>query len=283
MKIQLATRIAVFGGVLLSLFSCGSSGHSRIEEEEVTSQLAQYRYRPHILVQEGIKLTEVLDYPPFDDVSLSLLAENVRFRPGKNRLEFIIGKFFLGEHTAEERELGTQVNEGGQYLLLFDPKSGKRQKYYSADIEQELAAGDNFIGAFLVRSNHISLKGDSAMQLYKVSTDQKEGEGNRLVERSKAVFFDVLSPSPDQVYLGKQKVLIDFLTNVSDWNRHNIELNIDGEVFLLENGNPYVMEGMEYGKHKISARLLDSNKELVKSELSTSKHFSFEVTEESGF
>ena len=282
MNRKIAAILALGLGVIFGIVSCSNSGRQTIEEEEVIAQLEQHRYRPQIIVVDEIKITEVLDYPPFEDVSLKLITENVRFRPGKNRMEFIVGKFFLGEQTAEESEMNTSINEGGQYLLLVDPITGNRSKYYAPNLEMELMLGPNYLASILVRSNNISLKGDSALQLYQIATESATAQ-KTAVEECKALYIDLVSPEPNQVFMGEQKILLDVVSNNMDWTKYNVKLKLDGKEVVLSNNNPYLIEGLTYGKHNVSIQLIDEGGKPVKSLLPTSKKYSFEISEDSGF
>lgn len=271
-----------FLSLLVTLaFGCGSANNKEFTEEEIEQELAKYSSRGAIYTQKGIKLTELLDFPPFEDVSLSLLSKNVNFKPGKNKLEFDVLKFNLGEKTAEESLLGIKTIEGGQRLLLSEINSAEHNAVFSNNAEREFKEGENFLLCLLQRSNRITLKGKEAKKLYKITIL----DNGSSIEESKEKVLKILSPFPKENAVVESKILLDFIVfNEAISEKGSFLLvQIDDLQFKIFNDSPYVIEGLEAGKHEIKVSLMSKEGKLIESNLPTVDQISFEVTEETGF
>jgi hypothetical protein len=268
--------------ILFFLFaSCQSDLEHDFSKEEIEQESKKFGQRSIIIEKNGIRLIEIVDFPVFEDVKLKLLSKNAKYLEGKNKLEFSLLGFNLGEKTVAENDLELPIEDGGQYILLNNLKN-KEIKKFSSQIETELSQGENYFLAFLSRSYRISLKNPESSLLLKITTNNSEGT---LVEENKEPYLYLNEPNGVFEINKTKKILLDFYiknTTVSS-NGNYISLIIDGTEFKLTKWAPFYIEGLGIGKHNISIALKNKNGLLLKGKLIQEINREFEITDSSLF
>lgn len=268
----------IFSFVLL-LISCGQEQTHNFSKEEIEKEVKAQLIRPIVLEKESVKLIEVVDIPPFEGVSIQLLHNNVSFNQTNNRFEFDIKKFNLGEKTIEELETGLKLNALGQYLKIFKG-SVNNDKYYSGIVEQNLSKGENYLLAYLCRSYGVSLKSKGASVYYKIDVNQ--GESTLQEEKKKPVLL-INSPKKNEIFNKKSKILLDFfIVNLDIGKGGNyLKVSVNDVSFNLYKWSPFVLTGLDYGKHKIKVSVCDKKGNSIIEELT--KEVEIEIKEISVF
>jgi hypothetical protein len=268
-------KVFVFLFVALLFFSCGSEYSHNYTEENVNAELVKHNYRPIILSQGNITLTEVIDIPPFEDVSLELMQRNVKFRQGANKLEFSINKFILGEKTASEKETGLVRESNGQYLVAVG-KTG--EKKFSKQFEHQLIRGDNHLLTFMCRSYGISVKSPKSFAFYNIKTDTLDGE---VIQNKKSPFLYLNSPEQKQRLSISEPVLLDFyLVNFNIQKQGSyLKLRIDSEEFKLYKWTAFSIQGLTVGEHNISLEAFDREGKAIEGKLLSEVGTKIKITE----
>lgn len=268
-----------FGFLFLFLITgCNSKFEHSFTEEEIEEEVKKHTVHPLIIEKKGIKLTEFVDYPPFEDVTLSLLTENVRFRQGKNNLSFNINKFNLGEKTVAETEVDLKVNQAGQNLTLVT-SNNKLQKHYRGEFEYEFAEGTNYFLTYLSRSYEVSLKAQGSFALFKAVTDQIKGEIS--VDKNEKMLV-LNNPLQGESFKKDTKILLDFfLVNFSlEGTGNYLILTINNELFKLKKWSPFMIEGLDYGVYEIELKAFNQKGEQLKGAILKSPKVTIEVKED---
>jgi len=268
-------RVFAFLFVGLFFFSCGSEYSHNYTEEEIKKELVKHSSVPIILSQGKITVTEVVDIPPFEDVSIELMQRNVKFRRGANKLEFNINKFVLGEKTAAEMEKGLVKETNGQYLVAVGTK---REKRFSNQIDYELTKGDNHLLVFLCRSYGVSVKSTNSYVFHNINTDTLDG---KVTTNERSPFLYLNSPEQKSRFTISDPVLLDFyLVNLNLEKQGSfLKLKIDSEEFKLSKWCAYTIEGLELGEHSISLEAFDREGKAIDSKLLTQVGTKIEITE----
>ncbi len=266
---------------LFLLVACQSNIEHNFSKEEITEESKKFGQRSIILENKGIRLVEIIDFPVFEDVTLDFLSKNAKYLEGKNKVEFAIKGFNLGEKTVAESDLELPLEEGGQYLLLSDI-NGKKHKKFSSHSEIELNQGENYLMAFLTRSYKMTLKSKSANLFLKITTTSSDG--NISFEKSEPFVF-LNAPEGSYDITKHKKILLDFSLFNIDINKkgNHLSVNIDGNEFKLFKSAPFYIEGLGIGKHSIKITLKDNKNEVLKGKLIKEITRDFEITDSSLF
>ena len=221
---------------------------------------------------KGIKITGYENPKTFQDAKLELLSPadgETMLDTGKHAFKFKVENYSLGAQTPDADEHKCANSAKGQHIhFILDNQP--YQASYSPEITAELKPGHHVLLAFLSRSYHESIKTKSAYIV-------KE--------------FDVVAKSPDQYdakwphmfysrpkgeYVGEKetkKVMLDFyLINCTLSDKgYRVRATIDGAEFLLFKWEPYFIEGLTLGEHKIKLELLDKNNKPVEAKFNSTE------------
>jgi hypothetical protein len=265
----------VFLCLVSLIFACGSEYQHEYSEQEFSQELSKYNSRPLIIENGSVVLTEVVDIPPFEDVSLELMHKNVKFRQGKNELEFNIQKFVLGERTVDEQETGLVKESSGQYLMVV---GNKGERNFSGHVNKNLDKGANHLLAFLCRSYGVSLKGKNAYTFHDIVTNKEDGH---IYENKKSAFLFLSSPENGKKLTGSDPVLLDFyIVNFEIKKGGNfLKLTIDDTEIVLTKWCAYVVSGLSAGEHTFSIKAFNKEGKALSGNLLKEVTTTFEITE----
>lgn len=172
------------------------------------------------------------------------------------KFTYEVENYILGEQTSDA-ELKMCANSGsGQHIhLIIDtlPYIAK----YETEFEQIIEPGEHFILSFLSRSYHESIKSPNAFKAEKVTVSESGSFEAREDISEPMLFYS----RPKGTYIGVQeteKVMLDFyLLNTRLSENVKIEAKINGESHLIEEWQPYYVEGLPLGENTITLTLVD--------------------------
>lgn len=267
--------------IVFGIFSCSSSLDHDYSIEQVDEKAKTFGQRPIIIENKGLRLVEITDFPIFEDVKLNFFGKNVKYIEGKNKFEFSIDGFNLGEKTASEEELELMAEDGGQYLFI-DRLNSVETKSFSSLNQIDLNSGDNYLVAFLCRSYRMSLKSKSSALFLKITTNNQDGA---LANEENEPFLILNSPVASYDITKNKKILFDFylLNTTIGKNGNYLHLSIDGKEFKIYKWAPFYIEGLDMGKHTIKITLKDSQHKEVTGNLIKEITKDFEITDSNLF
>ncbi len=140
--------------------------------------------------------------------------------------------------------------------------NGPYSAHYSEKFDTKILDDNSIILAFLSRSHHESVKNPNAYILRQL------GEGNNVNLENEFLFYS----RPKGTYKGSdtEKLLLDFyLVNTdlsADGNKVRITIaqNQQTSKFLVDQWEPFYIEGLEKGEVSIMLELINNDGELIK-------------------
>lgn len=273
-------RFSVFHSILLLFVSCATENEYSLDETEINNFTKQFQRRALVLERNGLKLTEILDYPNFAESKLILLSDNIRFSPGLNVLEFKVDNFTLGTVTADQEKFYQDDVLAVQNMVIINNKKLVKQNTENS-AQLDLILGENKIFVFLNRSFNVGLKNPESSLFFKINIDDK---GSSLESNLMDSIMYVTQPRGTYVGVNAQKIVFDFmLYNITIKEGYYISLNINDTEFKIEQYVPFWIEGLGYGKHKIEVYLKNSEGEIVSSIANPDNSYFIELKELSIF
>jgi len=268
-------KVFAFLVVVLLSFSCGSEYQHEYSDEEIKEELSKYNFRPVIIEQGNLVLKEVVDIPPFEDVSLELMHKNVKFRQGSNQLDFDLKKFVLGERTVAETETGLTKEVSGQYLMVVGDEGNK---YFSKHLKKDFSKGKNHLLAFLCRSYGISVKSDNSYTFHDININGLDGE---ISKNDKSPFLYLNTPEKEKKLTVSDPVLLDFyLVNFNIKKGGNyLVLKIDQQEIKLTKWCAYTVSGLSVGEHTFSIKAFNKEGSPLSGNLLEKVSTTFQITE----
>lgn len=213
----------------------------------------------------GIKLTGVENPKTFMDAKLtldnSLFAGKDVLDTGKTEFKFKVENYTLGAQTPDADQKMCANSAKGQHIhFILD-----NQPYiasYAPEVTTGLKPGHHVLLAFLSRSYHESLKAKNAYIVKEFDA------GKKGIDQFDAKAPQIFYSRPKGEYVGKketQKVMLDFyLINCElSAKGYRVRATINGNEFILNQWEPYFMEGLPMGENRVKLELLDKNSKPV--------------------
>jgi len=256
----------IFPLFTMFLVACGdadSGGGTHNTQENFAQNNSQYgRKRAMVLSKNGITLTELTDYPIFKDAELSVVSPKDKASPGKTNFEFRVSNFLLSERTSEEEKLGFRTEEAGQHITLIN--SGHLpKKSNETSIEEDINPGENYVFAVLTRSYGMSVHdAEKGYTFSKISIE----EGNKSsITKPKGSHVVPMSPMGEYTYAFSKNILLDFYlidVKISEGGNY-VLVNIDDTEFKITKWASFNINGLGYGSHSISFKLMNAQNQLI--------------------
>lgn len=205
------------------------------------------------------------EFPQYPNAKLTLNEpkEGAKLKAGNVRFSFNVQNYELGKQTENASNLMIANSGKGQHIHYIednDPYSA----HYEPVFEKELSEGHHVILAFLSRSYHGSVKNKDAFVVRSVTVGNPS-EKNKYDPSKPHMFYS----RPKGTYSGQdaQRVLLDFYLVNTDLSAggNRIRATINGQEFMLEKWQPYIIEGLPMGEATIKLELLDKDNNLVDS------------------
>ena len=181
--------------------------------------------------------------------------ESVQYQNNTFTFNVAEGSYKLGVQTPDA---GTKMcaNSGkGQHIHLI-VNNGPYAAKYEPTFEYPFEHGNHYILAFLSRSYHESIKTKDAHWLKKAHSHG--GTLENAVDVTEPMLF---YSRPKGTYTGTKetsKVMLDFyLANVILGTDFQVKAEINGEVHMIDQWQPYYIEGMPLGENTIRLTLVD--------------------------
>ncbi len=239
MKLQYFTSLILFCAILLVGCGGSSSDTESSSEDTATMDMEEKKY----------PLTPFSRSTQYDDA----LLENMTYQGGTFSFDVSGDEYQLGEQTPDAESKMCANSAKGQHIHLIvgnQPYSAQ----YTSTFDFDLANGEHNILAFLSRSYHESIKTDEAHIAQRVTV--KDGaitNSEDLIEPS--LFYS----RPKGTYVGDdtKKVMLDFYpVNAEIGDDYKVKVQINGEVTLLDEWQPYYIENLPMGQNTIGIALV---------------------------
>ncbi len=208
-------------------------------------------------------VTETSEFP---DAKLSLKTPDLdgKVAVGKATFDFGVENYELGSQTPDAKEKMCANSAKGQhihFILDNQPYSA----HYESKFEKDLPEGVHVLLAFLSRSYHESLKHKGAAVLKTFVAGNPENKNLPNME-APHLFYS----RPKGSYIGEdaiKRVMLDFyLANTelsADGNKVKVLIDDEHE-FVVDKWQPYMIEGLADGEHKIQLQLVDKAGNLIR-------------------
>lgn len=213
-----------------------------------------------------ITLTPV-ESPAFEDAMLEMNSpnENENNLPvGNVKFSYNVKNYDLGAQTSDAADKKLANSDKGQHIHLI-LNNNPYSAHYEAEFTKDLEEGHYVALSFLSRSYHESVKsfGASNVRQFTVGRETKDNEEVDLLDPH--MFYS----RPKGTYTGKdaERVLLDFylLNTELSTEGNKVRATINGQEFMIDKWQPYVIEGHEIEEMTVKLELLDANGDLIPS------------------
>jgi len=233
---------------MLFLTACGGSGSG---EGEQAADSTAVEAAPAM----NYTLTPFTPSTAFADANM----ESMAFKNGK--FMFGISGYELGEQTPDADLKMCANSADGQHIHLIVDREPYAAKY-TAEFDYQIPDGEHYVLAFLSRSYHESLKNPAAFKAEKVMVSSNSFTSQESIT-GPVLFYS----RPKGNYVGEKdtkKVMLDFyLLNAQLGSDYQVKAEINGEVHMIDQWQPYYIEGLPMGENTIKLTLVDAQGNVV--------------------
>jgi len=240
------------GFLVFGTLACGGSSETETEEETTTEQ------------DEATEKGQVYTVTPFSESAQFSDASIDKMTFEGGRFDFAIGgsTYELGVQTPDAPQKMCANSDKGQHIHLIvdtEPYAAK----YTASFDYQIPDGEHYVLAFLSRSYHESIKTEAAHRAVKANVAENAFTSETPIE-GPMLFYS----RPKGTYVGKEateKVMLDFyLVNAELGDDYKVEVEINSEqTLVLDQWQPYYIEGLPMGDNKIKLTLIDGEGSVV--------------------
>lgn len=235
--------------VLMLLLMIGSINACKSDKSTDTGESSALEVETK---EKKYKISPFSQSTRYRDAKLS----NMTYQKGTFNFDVSGSDYKLGEQTPD-REQKMCANSGkGQHIhLLIDTKPYAAK--YVSNFEHEVNDGTHNLLAFLSRSYHESIKEPDAMIAQSVTV--KDGS---LVSSEDITEPTLFYSRPKGTYVGEdtKKIMVDFYPlNIELGDEYKVKLQVNGEVTLLDEWQPYYIENLPLGQNTIGLALVYSD------------------------
>jgi len=242
--------------------SCQDSAKST-ESTESTDNQEETKDTTVSTVANQYTLTPFEASTAYSDAKL----ERISMKDGK--IDFIVdggSSYELGQQTPDAPQKNCANSAKGQHIHVLVDDKPYAARYTASFNDLKIEAGEHRILAFLSRSYHESIKTNDAFLAIRTAIDQS----GSILKSEKITNPMVWYSRPKGTYTGKaatEKVMLDFyLVNTDLKNGNKVKAEINGEIHMIDNWQPYYIEGLPIGTNNITLSLLDKDGNLIKTE-----------------
>ena len=241
--------------IIVLLSHCGPRKKTVSQRETLTKEEAK----------PVIELTPMPESPKYLDAMLELNAplDQAELNPGTISFDFEVTNYRLATQTEGAISKNIANSKKGQHIHLIlnnDPYSA----HYEPVFEKELESGHYVALAFLSRSYHESVKNPSAYVLKQFHVGEKD-ENDLMDLDASHIFYS--RPKGKYAGIDTMSILLDFYlvnTELSEGG-NTVIATVNGEEFVIDTWQPYLIEGMSLGKNTVKLELLNSTGALIPS------------------
>lgn len=254
--------------VILSACDSGNNKETaHTEGKDTSAQAAESRHAEPVLdtagrmEKNGIKLTPLIGTPEFADASLEVSSpeENAKLKSGEVTFKYEVKNYELKKQTDTATCHQCNNSKDGQHIHLI-LNNMPYIAVYDTEHKEKLKDGHYVALSFLSRSFHESIKQFQAFDLRQFSVGNAPATQ---VDLTKPLLF---YSRPKGEYNGKyaKRILLDYyLVNQAEGNK--VRATINGNEFMLDKWQPFIIEGLPMGESVIKLELLDKDGKLVDS------------------
>jgi len=163
----------------------------------------------------------------------------------------------LGQQTPDADQKMCANSDKGSHIHLILNTQPYAAKYVS-EFNYDVPNGDHYLLAFLSRSYHESIKNGQAHIAQKVMVSDKNITSSEEIE-APMLFYS----RPKGTYVGSantEKVMLDFfLVNTDLGGEYKVKAMINEEEHIIDNWQPYYIEGLPMGENTITLTLIDAD------------------------
>jgi hypothetical protein len=246
--------------ILSLMVSCGPSGtQEEAGDMEGAEETMQEETTQEVTLSPA---PDAVDYPDAI-LEMNAPAEGATVDGNNVTFEYDVTNYELGVQTSDADQKPLANSDKGQHIHLI-LNNNPYYAIYEPTYQQELEDGHYVALSFLSRSYHQSVKQPEAFKVSQFTVGDAQGEQ---VDLSQPMLF---YSRPKGTYTGEQTqtVLFDFYlvnTEISpDGNKVRVTVNGDQE-FMVDQWEPYVLEGLPMGENTVQIELIDSEGNLVDS------------------
>lgn len=247
----------LFPIVIFSLFSACGPGSSTEETSDTTTAV-----ETDPSTTSEITLEPLSESPDFPDAMLEMEtpAEGGNVEAGNQTFSYDLTNYELTAQTADAEMKQCANSAKGQHIHLI-LNNEPYIALYETNHEEELEEGHYVALSFLSRSYHESLKHPSAYVLRQFTVGDVEAEEVDLT--AEHMFYS--RPKGEYTGADTENVMLDFyLVNTelaADGNK--VRATVNGEEFMIDNWQPYVLNGLPMGENTIQLELLDNDGNVI--------------------
>ena len=212
----------------------------------------------------GITLVPVRNSEKFYNAEVSWSNVQSHIEDDTFEFRFSVKNYALGAQTDDENTGMCSNSDKGQHIhFILDSKP--YTALYDTVYKTYLKPGEHILLAFLSRSYHLSLKNEHAFALHHFSSGNLKLMNKPIDMSSPMLFYS----RPKGTYTGPkeiERVLLDFyIVNTELKEGGNfVRATIDSaSVFELHRWQPYFVNGLGEGTHKIRLELCDADGKLI--------------------
>ncbi|PSR04914.1 MAG: phosphopeptide-binding protein [Bacteroidetes bacterium SW_11_45_7] len=270
------TKLFYSAVIILATMGCsqgGGNGESGSEagidedtaqQKEEASMDKQKETAEDKMTNNGITLTKVTS-PKFPEATLTLNKpkQGSKVSQGKVKFDFGVANYELKNQTPDAKAKNCANSKKGQHIHLI-LNNRPYTAYYDSSFTKDMDEAHYVVLAFLSRSYHESIKQKKARVLTQFTVGDAEKKD---VDLSKPhLFFS----RPKGTYLGKDtsNVLLDFYVANAELSKDGYKVRAkinDTTSFTIAKWQPYFINGLPTGDHKIKLELIDQEGNSVKS------------------
>jgi len=253
------------------IFSCENNNNSETEnakaKDTAKADSAKVSHEPVLdtmgmMVKGGLRLIPLKGSSEFQDAALEVNApkENEKLKAGPVEFKFDVKNYELKSQTPNANCPHCNNSNEGQHIHLI-LNNEPYIAIYNTDHKVDLKDGQYVALSFLSRSFHESIKQFQAFDLRQFT-----------VGTTKTKPYDLTKPMlfysrPKGEYAGEfaKNILLDFyLTNTDLSSEGNkVKATINGNEFIIEKWQPYIIQGLPMGESTIKLELIDKDGKAV--------------------
>ncbi|MFP4089139.1 MAG: phosphopeptide-binding protein [Cyclobacteriaceae bacterium] len=244
---------------LLSVISCDSPGTEEGEATDTTDMSTEADTASEVTLSPAPPATEY----PDAILEMNAPAEGATVQGNNVTFEYEVTNYELGVQTPDADQKPLANSDQGQHIHLI-LNNNPYYAIYEPTHSLELEDGHYVALSFLSRSYHQSVKHPEAYKVSQFTIGDAEAEQ---VDLSQPMLF---YSRPKGTYTGEQtqSLLFDFyLVNTEigpDGNKVRVTVNGEQE-FMVDQWEPYILEGLPMGENTVKIELVDSQGNLVDS------------------
>lgn len=264
---------AIFISAILSACDNEAGKDTRVLSDSVVEDRNTEVSKDKIVEQElgiqekgGLKFYPLTTSPEFEDAKLeqNQPEDGAKVKTGDVKFSYEVTNYQLKDSTSLPAMCGVCSNSSdGQHIHLILNNAPYIAKY-QPEFTENLKPGHYVALSFLSRSYHESIKTPNAYTLKQFTVGNPQEE-NKVDLNKPHMFYS----RPKGEYSGKEaeKILLDFYLVNSDLqdNNRRVRATINGNEFMIDKWQPYIIEGLPAGEATIKLEFLEEDGQLVDS------------------